>query len=173
MLFDWQVDSLGSRWNGSVDSFVSGTDVSEVSRLIRECSIDSDASDFSLDVSLNEGCGLNTLQVIERIEAEIDSVKNNCLEMNQRISTLHDVKNAAAVQPQLAHSTSRMDLARLHAERAPFSGLLAITAIADEVSDSSIASDSPSHLRLTHISSGSVTCPLVFLVFFFCLLYHS
>ena len=120
-------------------------DVSEVSRLIRDCSIDSDASDFSLDMTLNEGCGWSTLKVIERIEAEINSVKNNCFEMNQEIFTLHDVKDPDAHPEASADASgSWMDLDKLEAKQTPFRGLLNLTLIqADTTSDESIASLSP------------------------------
>lgn len=139
----FQIGSVWSRWNGSVESSVSGMDVTEVSRLIRDCSIDSDGSDFSLDVSLNEGCGWSTLKVIERIEAEINSVKNNCLEMNQDIFTLND--NAEQDQEQ-----DESALKGLH-ERIEFKGLLSLTAIhPDGMSDESLASNSPCHQRLNN-----------------------
>ena len=89
-----------NQWDGSIDSIVSAADVSDVSRLIRECSVDSDGSDFSLDMSLNERCGLSTLQVIERIEQEINNVKDNCLAMNQELYTLHDIRLGDAATPK-------------------------------------------------------------------------
>ena len=127
-----------------MDSFASGMDVSDVSRLIRDCSIDSDASDFSLDMTLNEGCGWSTLKVIERIEAEINSVKNNCFEMNQEIFTLHDVKDVAHPEASADSSGSWMDLDKLEAKQTSFKGLLSLTLIqTDATSDESIASLSP------------------------------
>ena len=151
-----------SMWDGggSVESFASGADaMSEVSRMIRECSIDSDCSEFSLDLlPLNDGCGLSTLEVIERIEQEINSVKNNCLAMNHELFTLHDVRPEAAV-PE-GGSGSELDLSAASLELMPldqssFKGILNLTAIADEISDTaSNASDySPSHVRLSLLSA--------------------
>ena len=126
----WSRELLG--WEGSVDSFTSlGADVSEVSRMIRECSVDSDGSDFSLNMSIHENYGMTTLQVMERIEAEVNSVKDNCLAINQEIYTLHDPRNI----PNLPHSESDLsinnsvhhgsgaDLVNLHVNRASFKGI--------------------------------------------------
>ena len=120
-----------------------------MSRLIRECSVDSDCSEFSLDFPLNEGCGLSTLEVIERIEQEIDSVKNNCLAMNHELYTLHDVRPSIT-----ASGESENDLAELAPIILPpssFKGMLTFTAIPDEISDTaSNASDfSPSRVQLS------------------------
>ena len=112
------------RWNtGSRDSVISvGADVSEVSRLIRECSLSSDESDLSL--SIHEEHGLSTIQVMERIEAEVNSIKDNCLEMNQEIVTLHTDQPTA------------------------FKDLLSITNIVDDSSDSVDSIDSSSEVSL-------------------------
>lgn len=125
-----------------------------MSRLIRECSIDSDCSEFSLDLPLNEGCGLSTLEVIERIEQEINSVKDNCLAMNHELYTLHDVR------PAISNSESELDLSAtslklVNLDQSSFKGMLNLTAIADEISDTaSNASDfSPSHVQLSILSS--------------------
>ena len=111
------------------------TDVSDVSRLIRDCSVDSDGSDFSLDVSLNEGCGLSTLRVIQRIEEEINSVKNNCLAMNQELDTLRE---EAVGLNQLSPILPIDQLTRTS-----FKGLLNLTVIPDEASDSASEAEHP------------------------------
>jgi len=140
-----------SLWDGSVESFVSGA--SEVSRLIRECSVDSDCSDFSLDLPFSAGCSSNTLEVIERIEQEINSVKNNCLAMNHELYTLHDVHPTSGGS-EIDLSGMNMELAPLHLSQSSFKGMLNLTSIPDEISDvASNASDfSPCHVQLPLIS---------------------
>jgi len=140
-----------NQWDGSIDSIVSAVDVSDVSRLIRECSVDSDGSDFSLDMSLNERCGLSTLQVIERIEQEINNVKDNCLAMNQELYTLHDIRLGEAATPN-TEVAPEMELGKLHLSRSSFMGILNLTAIPDELSDSAsnISDSSPAHKYHSH-----------------------
>jgi hypothetical protein len=127
-----------------------------VSRLIRECSVDSDCSDFSLDLPFSAGCSSNTLEVIERIEQEINSVKNNCLAMNHELYTLHDVHPAVITSggSEIDLSGINMELAPLHLSQSSFKGMLNLTSISDEISDAaSNASDfSPSHVQLSLIS---------------------
>lgn len=159
-IYSWNVESFfsflqsdgvsWSLWDGSVESFVSGA--SEVSRLIRECSVDSDCSDFSLDLPFSAGCSSNTLEVIERIEQEINSVKNNCLAMNHELYTLHDHPTSGGSEIDL--SGMNMELAPLHLSQSSFKGMLNLTSISDEISDvASNASDfSPSHVQLPLIS---------------------
>ena len=92
---------------------------------------------------------MSTLEVIERIEQEIDSVKNNCLAMNHELYTLHDVRPSIT-----ASGESENDLAELAPIILPpssFKGMLTFTAIPDEISDTaSNASDfSPSRVQLS------------------------
>lgn len=140
-----------NQWDGSIDSI----NVSEVSRLIRDCSVDSDGSDFSLDMSLNERCGLSTLQVIERIEQEINNVKDNCLAMNQELYTLHDVRIDNDT-PSSADTAPEAELGKLQLSRSSFMGILNLTAIPDELSDSAsnISDSSPSHKYLLQHFNG-------------------
>lgn len=125
-----------------------------MSRLIRECSIDSDCSEFSLDLPLNEGCGLNTLEVIERIEQEINSVKNNCLAMNHELFTLHDVHPAVTGNEEPEIDLSGINMEMVPRNQSSFKGMLNLTAIPDEISDTaSITSDfSPSRVQLSLLS---------------------
>lgn len=122
-----------------MDSFASGADVSEVSRLIRECSIDSDGSDFSLNMSINDGYGLNTIQRMEQIEAEVNSLKTNCLAIDQEIHTLHtDIRTSdiSSSEEDVNADSVADQLVNLAVDRDSFKGLLNLTVIADETSDS-------------------------------------
>lgn len=130
---------------GSVDSVFTAADVSELSRLIRDCSVDSDGSDFSLDVPLpNEGCGLSTLRVIQRIEEEINSLKNNCLAMNQELDTLRDEQAATPDMAQLSPAIG------VQLSRASFKGLLNLTVIPDEICSDSASDVSDHHQHFIH-----------------------
>ncbi|XP_057373987.1 uncharacterized protein LOC130694896 [Daphnia carinata] len=150
--------SSWSFWDSSVESFISGTDCSETSRLIREYSVDSDCSDFSLDIPFSESCNSNTLEVIERIEQEINSVKNNCLAMNHELYTLHDVHPSGITsgESEMDLSSITMELAPLHMSQSSFKGMLNLTSIPDEISDvASNASDfSPSRMQLALVSGS-------------------
>merc|ERR1719158_1574737 len=68
--WEWDSDELGAR---------------EVRRLIREASFDSLASEFSLDVSLNDGVGGQTAAQFDSLCEEIYNLKDNCDIMSEKI----------------------------------------------------------------------------------------
>ena len=61
------------------------TGAREVRRLIREASFDSLASEFSLDVSLNDGVGGQTAAQFDSLCEEIYNLKDNCDIMSEKI----------------------------------------------------------------------------------------
>ena len=61
------------------------TGAREVRRLIREASFDSLASEFSLDVSLNDGVGGRTEAQFDSLYEEIYNLKDNCDIMSEKI----------------------------------------------------------------------------------------
>ena len=109
--------------------------MSDLSRLIRDCSVDSDGSDFSLDVPLNEGRGLSTLRVIQRIEEEIRNLKDNCLAMNHELDTLRD-------------DSTEFEGSNIPAGRASFKGLLNLTVIPDGIMNDSASEVSEGEDRM-------------------------
>ena len=101
-------------------------------------------------MSLNEGCGLSTLQVIERIEQEINSVKSNCLAMDQELHTLHDIRpQITNSENELNNPTQGLDFISHHTSKPSFKRLLNLTAIQDDDTASVTSDSSPSHHHLS------------------------
>lgn len=81
------VDSLaaggGLAVSGSMVDLVKGA--REVRRLIREASFDSLASDFSLDLALNDQLGASTQRHLDKLAGEVSRIKDSCELMGTNI----------------------------------------------------------------------------------------
>ncbi|XP_059489301.1 uncharacterized protein LOC132204683 [Neocloeon triangulifer] len=145
----------------TVDSFSCNFEKHCQPRFPREGSFDSTCSEYSIEWSVKETEDSATVACLEKLQQEIDQLKNNCLMMDEDFETIKCNRNVPGMS-SLMTEAPHQEFER----RACFTGLYSLTcinkSISSELSDMALINFSQGSEQVKQLESPMMATPMHF-----------